>query len=300
MEDKKKIKKKKSNKKNNIIFGIIFIIGLLILIYPMISEIYYSIDQNDTITKYEKDVQSMPKENIEEQLRQAYAFNEKLFGGSSAKVFTDPFSDESISAIKEYSTDTYPELFKSKKVIGYIKIPAINQKLAIKNGVGEDVLQECAGYLPNTSLPVGGINTHTVITAHRGLPRFKLFREIDKLKKGDKFYLYVLDQKLAYEVEQTKIVLPSDTKELSIIEGHDYATLLSCHPYTINSHRILVRGKRVPYVEDDDRATKNVKEFPIDIKILLGILFIIIVILSIIIKNRRDKRIKRKRLKRPE
>ncbi len=292
----KKLKKKKNNKVNNILFGLLFIIGLLILLYPRISDYYYRIDQNNEIEEYEEKVDKLDEEDIKEQLEQARRFNEALYSGTGQK-FSDPFSKETANVLEGYDVSQYPKLFKSKEVIGYLKIPKLGQKLSIKNGASEAILRDGVGYLPNTSLPVGGKNTHTVLTAHRGLPQAKLFREIDKLKKGDKFYVYVLNQKLAYEVDNIKIVLPSETEELRIYEGKDYATLLSCHPYTINSHRILVRGHRVPYIEDDERLADELDKEPINFRVILLIFFILIIIVSIIIKLKRDKIIKRTPLK---
>lgn len=298
-KSKKKIKKK-NQKRDNIIFGFVFIIGLLILLYPKISDYYYTVDNNKEIDKYIKKVEETPKEEIEEQLKQAHEFNERLYAGISETDFIDPFEQGKKQFLESLKSGNYPKFFKEKEIIGYIKIPAIQKKLAIRNGVTEEILSQGVGYLPNTSLPVGGNNTHTFLTAHRGLPEMELFRHIDKLKKGDKFYIYSLNQKLAYEVDDMKIILPNQIDEIKIVPGKDYATLLTCHPYTINSHRLLVRGHRVPYLEDDDKKAGDLDKSPINIKIILILLFLFIVILSIILKRKKDKIIARKPLKTDE
>ena len=140
--------------------------------------------------------------------------------------------------------------------MGYINIPKINVYLTIYHGTGDSVLDVGIGHLENTSLPVGGPGTHAVLTGHTGLVRQKLFDDIDKLEIKDKFYIYVLDEKLTYEVDQIKVVEPSDESDLKIVEGQDYVTLVTCTPYGVNSHRLLVRGKRIEN-EDDKESNQN-------------------------------------------
>lgn len=209
------------------------------------------------------------------------------------------------------------ETLNLDKAMGYINIPKINVYLTIYHGTGDSVLEVGIGHLENTSLPVGGEGTHAVLTGHTGLVKQKLFDDIHKLEIKDKFYIYVLDQKLTYEVDQIKVVEPSDESDLKIVEGQDYVTLVTCTPYGVNSHRLLVRGKRVPNEAEESSeneelnqnngissienrtnvVTKNDREKVNKIiekykmySLIISIIFIILLIIIILFKGKRKNK----------
>ncbi|MEE0426131.1 MAG: class C sortase, partial [Blautia sp.] len=150
---------------------------------------------------------------------------------------------------------THTTMMEIGDVIGYLTIPVIDVNLPIYYGTSQEVLAKGVGYVPETSFPLGGENTHSVLTGHRGLPEAKLFTDMDKVEEGDPFYIHVLDEILAYQVDQIKVVDPDDTSDLDIVEGQDYVTLVTCTPYAINSHRLLVRGHRIEYTGEENSKT---------------------------------------------
>ncbi|MGG6794615.1 UNVERIFIED_CONTAM: class C sortase [Streptococcus canis] len=250
------IRFKKPKNKRDAWFLLIFLLGFLIASYPLISQYYYRIEANQQVTDFDKAISLLDKKDIEHRLSQARAFNATL----KPAELTDPFSKEE----KEDGIKAYANMLIVKEKIGYIEIPRINQKIPIYVGTSDEVLQKGAGLLEGTSLPVGGKSTHTVISAHRGLPTAELFRQLDKLKSGDIFYIHVLDEILAYQVKKSQTVEPSNFDPILIEEGKDLATLLTCTPYMINSHRLLVRGERVPYqapIRERALAVQKVKRY---------------------------------------
>ena len=219
---------------------------MIIAAYPFISNYVYEQRQQDVITEYES--QQNGKKNTEKELEAAREYNNSL--AAANVTVTDPFDPEALSGFngKEYETllDANGE-----GMMGYLEIPVIGVRLGIYHGTGEKVLKNGVGHLKNTSLPIGGEGTHAVLSAHTGLPEKKLFTDLELMKKGDVFYIHVSGETLAYETDRIKVVEPQDTGELRIQEGKDYVTLVTCTPYGINSHRLLVRGKRIPYVEKE-------------------------------------------------
>ena len=211
----------------------IFFLGLLIAIYPLISQRYYRINSNKVIQDYIKKVEKMDGPEIQKKLKFAKDYNKTL----DPSRLADPFSDDEKKARAEYA-----RMLEVKEKIGYVNIPKIDEELPIYSGTSDEVLKKGVGHLEGTSLPVGGESTHTVITAHRGLPEAKLFTELDKMEEGDVFYIHVLNEVLAYKVDQILVVEPSDFEPALVVEHKDYATLLTCTPYSINSHRLLVKG----------------------------------------------------------
>lgn len=237
-----------------IFIGLIFIIGLGIMLYPIISNLYIEHHQGNIIDEYNKTVESMPDDTLEKEREKAEGYNKMLTGNM---VITDPFDPEAQKKLEENS-DYYNILnIGNDNVIGYIKIPKINVSLPIYHGTSEDVLKRGVGHLQNTSFPIGGEGTHAVLSGHTGLSSAKLFTDLDKLEEGELFFIEVLGEKLAYKIDQIKIVEPSETSDLVIKSGEDYVTLVTCTPYGINSHRLLVRGTRVPYTEDVEKEAKN-------------------------------------------
>ncbi len=186
--------------------------------------------------------------------------------------------------------ENYARMLEVREKIGYIDVPKINQQIPVYAGTSEDVLQHACGHLEGTSLPIGGKDTHAVITAHRGLPQVKLFRDLDKMEVGDLFFFTNVKETLAYKVDQILVVEPWNFEPVLVVEGKDLMTLLTCTPYMINSHRLLVRGHRVPYVpevkEEIERAKFNYKSL-----IVPGIvLALVILIIFLYIRHRRRRR----------
>lgn len=185
-------------------------------------------------------------------------------------------------------------------VMGYIEIPRIDVRLPIYHGSSEEVLQQGVGHIESTALPIGGDYTHAVLTGHRGLPSAKLFTDLDRLEIGDQFYIHVLDEVLAYEIDEINTVLPDQLQELQPIEGRDLVTLVTCTPYGVNTHRMLVRGTRVPYIPeeaDEYRQTAGlVSVFGVDIRMQYlgaavgGVVLIVILIIVLLARRRRRKK----------
>ncbi len=246
-------------RKLTIVFiSLIFLLGLGIMLYPLISNAYIEYKQKSVITNYEETVKEMPKDTINEELERARDYNKLLIGTA---IVTDPFDPEAQKRLEE-SSDYFNILnLDEKGVMGYIVIPKINVNLPIYHGTSEEVLQKGVGHLQNTSLPVGGESTHAVLSGHTGLSSAKLFTDLDKLEEGNIFYIKTLGETFAYEVDQIKVVEPHETSDLLIESDKDYVTLVTCTPYSINTHRLLVRGTRVPYTEEvEEEIEKEEKE----------------------------------------
>lgn len=230
-----------------IVICIMFLAGLSLLLYPFISNEWNTYRQEQLISSY--DTQVAAKEEAGEidytaQWEAAEAYNEDLL----PSILPDSFA---IAAASEEPDAAYMSCLNlnGDGMMGYVEIPKINIKIPIYHTVNEQVLEKAAGHLEGSSLPAGGPNTHAVISAHRGLPSASLFTDLDKLTQGDHFLLYILDEVLCYEVDKISVVEPEETQELAVEEGQDLVTLLTCTPYGVNSHRLLVRGHRVPYEE---------------------------------------------------
>ncbi|MDD3362349.1 MAG: class C sortase [Hespellia sp.] len=239
----------------SLLFGLIFLIGFGILMYPTISNQWNTYRQSKLISNYEQVVSEMTPEDFTDQWKQAEALNDTI---TSNNVYADVFgaSDED----KLVGTEYWNVLNVSGDgIMGYLSVPKIHIKLAIYHGTGDKVLQTGIGHLNGTKLPIGGESNHSVIAAHRGLPSAKLFTDADQLETGDKFYIHVLDKVLAYQVDQ---ILPMVDKDdhatlesaLQIEDGQDQVTLFTCTPYGVNSHRLLVRGTRVPYNGEEEES----------------------------------------------
>lgn len=195
---------------------------------------------------YESSVEELPKEETEEEFQKAREYNESLL--STSVTLTDPFDP---NALENAGKEPYASLLnvRGDGIMGYVEIPQIGVYLPIYHGTAAKTLEKGIGHLENTSLPVGGKSSHSVLTGHTGLSGEKMFTDLTELKKGDIFYLHVLGELLCYKVAQISIVEPEDTGLLKIKHGEDYVTLLTCYPYGINSHRLLVRGSRISYEE---------------------------------------------------
>lgn len=220
---------------STIILILVFLVGLSLLLYPSVSDYWNSLHQSRAIAGYAGQVAELDDSTYEALWEEAQAYNRSLPGKPNRFRLTD-------EELEEY--EGYLSI-SATNVIGYIEIAKINCRLPIYHGTDESVLQVGVGHLEGSSLPVGGESTHTVISGHRGLPSARLFTDLDQLETGDTFRLCVLDEILTYEVDQIRIVEPQEIEELEIVEGEDYCTLVTCTPYGINSHRLLVRGHRI-------------------------------------------------------
>lgn len=259
---------------------LIFILGLLIATYPIISNYYYTIDNNNQIEEFNEAVAEMPSKEVLERIELAKAYNDTL----DPSRLADPYTEREKKGVENYA-----RMLEVREKIGYIDIPKIGQQIPVYAGTSEDVLQHACGHLEGTSLPIGGKDTHAVITAHRGLPQVKLFRDLDKMEVGDLFFFTNVKETLAYKVDQILVVEPWNFEPVLVVEGKDLMTLLTCTPYMINSHRLLVRGHRVPYVpevkEEIERAKFNYKSL-----IVPGIvLALVMLIIYLYIRHRRRR-----------
>lgn len=230
------------------IFGIIliFIAGVGVMSYPLVSSVINNIDSRSHVEEYTKTTKQMSSEETLEIFRQAEEYNNSL---TNNVIITDPFDEK---AYKKIGANYENALnVDGNGLIGYIDIPKINVYLPIYHGTTDKILAKGAGHLQNTSLPIGGESTHSVISAHTAYPGETFFDYLTDMEEGDEFYVHVLDRVLKYEVDSIKVILPEETDDLRVVKGEDYVTLLTCTPYSINTHRLLVRGKRVEY--DDSK-----------------------------------------------
>ncbi|MGE6589989.1 class C sortase [Bacillus mycoides] len=263
--------------RRNIIFGSIFLLGLSIFLYPIVSNWFATRTHYSEVSTYDEAVSNLQKEEIERKEKEAREYNEKV--QSTMQTFSDPFHENS-----DENKSSHVDMLNIGDVMGYVEIPKIDVNLPIYQGTTEDVLTRGVGQLNESSLPVGGENTHTVLTGHRGLPSALMFTHLDKVEKDDIFYIHSLDKVLAYQVDQIKVVLPNETGDLLVVQGEDYATLITCTPYGVNTHRLLVRGHRVPY----DAGAKGMITKPFileDWMIVFPIVIICIVLLMIYLKK---------------
>ena len=232
-----------------IVIILIFLAGLSLLLYPFISNEWNTYRQKQLISSYESvitDKEQAGAIDYKAEMEAAIAYNDELV----PSILPDSF------AVAEAAEEVDPEYMAALNIagdgiMGVIEIPKIDISLPIYHTTTEEVLEKAAGHLEGSSLPVGGENTHAVITAHRGLPSAALFTDLDRLEEGDHFLLHVLDETLCYEVDQILTVEPDETDALAVEEGEDLVTLITCTPYGVNTHRLMVRGHRVPYIPEE-------------------------------------------------
>ncbi len=243
----------------NLCFGLLFLIGFGILAYPTVSDQWNTYRQSRLISTYEKTIEHMEPEDYTREWEAARSFNQTF---EKNNLYGDAFLEGEEDLTK---TEYWNVLnMAGDGVMGYLSIPKINIRLSLYHGTGDDVLQTGVGHLNGTKLPIGGESTHSVLAAHRGLPSARLFTDIDHLYRGDRFYIRILDETLAYEVDQILPMVDKDDTEaleeaLQIVEGEDHVTLFTCTPYGVNSHRLLVRGVRVPYEGEEEVARTPVE-----------------------------------------
>lgn len=242
-----------------LLFGLLFLVGLGILCYPTVSDQWNTYRQSRLITSYEEAVSEMEPEDYSREWETARLFNEGL---ERNNLYGDVFGEEDGGLL---NTEYWKILnISGDGVMGYLSIPKINLRLSIYHGTSEEVLQTGAGHLGGTKLPIGGESTHSVLAAHRGLPSARLFTDVDQLYRGDLFYIHILDETFAYEVDEIFPMVDKDDMEtleeaLQIQEGRDLVTLFTCTPYGVNSHRLLVRGSRIPYNGEEETESTPVE-----------------------------------------
>ena len=242
-------------KAGNLVICIIFLAGLSLLLYPFVANQWNNYRQKQLISGYEQAVsEKEAAEGIDydAERKKAEEYNEALL----PCVLPDSFALAESSGVAPVYMNTLN--IAGDEMMGSVEIPKINIKIPIYHTTEEEVLNKGAGHLEGSSLPVGGANTHAVISAHRGLPSASLFTDLDQMKVGDHFLLHVLDEILCYEVDKISVVKPEDTTALAVEDGQDLVTLLTCTPYGVNTERLLVRGHRVPYVEEEVKEEKTV------------------------------------------
>lgn len=269
-----------------------YLVAFSLILYPVVSN-YINQQHSSTIaTDYNQKVSHLSEKEEAKMIKEAREYNKSLIGINS---ILDPFSQENENKTED---DIYNNLLKidDTGMMGYINIPKINILLPIYHGTSEEVLQSGIGHLKNTSLPVGGQSSHAVLSGHRGLAHAKMFTDLNRMEIGDVFYIKVLHHTFAYEVDQILTVEPQDTKALTIKKGKDYVTLVTCTPYAINTHRLLVRGERIPYKEAKKKEAANAKKkIPFYIKLLIGGIVAILLIYIAMRKNEMRRRKRRKK-----
>lgn len=276
------MKKKKGNL-ITILLILILLVGLSLLLYPTVSDYWNSFHQSRAIVTYAENVAKIDDNTYEQLWEEATAYNQTLFGKKDRYFMTDE-EREKYEGLLDVS---------GNGIIGYIEIPEINCSLPIYHGTDESVLQIAVGHIEGTSLPVGGESTHCVLSGHRGLPSARLFTDLDKLENGDIFIIRVLDETLTYEVDQIRIVLPTELSDLDIEKGKDYCTLVTCTPYGINTHRLLVRGHRIENVEETKtiRVTADAMQIePLLVAPAVAVPILIVLLIILLLPKRSKKR----------
>ena len=267
---------------STIIIALIFLAGLGFLLYPTVSNLWNRAHQSRAIATYTKQVEKLDDSQNKEMLKAARKYNKSLLKKSDHWKLSKKGKKKYESLLNVSGTG----------IMGYIEVPKIDCSLPIYHGTDEGALQIAIGHLEGRSLPVGGKSTHCVLSGHRGLPSARLFTDLDQMEEGDVFVLNVLGRKLAYEVDQIKVVLPDEMSDLEIVQGKDLCTLVTCTPYGINTHRLLVRGHRTKYIEETVvRVQKEAEKKETGIWLLAGggAVFLIIIII-VVVKRRRKRR----------
>lgn len=275
---RKKTNKKKGGNGSTILLVAIFFVGLCVLLYPTVSDFWNEKRQSQAIINYDDLIVNLTPEDYSESFKKADSYNQKLNRLSS------PYQEH-----KQLAEEYYSSLdVNGNGMMGYITIEKIKVQLPIYHGTSDQVLNSAVGHVEGSSLPVGGEGTHAVLSAHRGLPSAKLFTNLDKLVVGDIFTIKILDRTITYQVDQILIVLPQKIDDLYAQEGEDYCTLVTCTPYGINTHRMLVRGRRIENIEPDKVINVITEAYQIDPLIvtpavaapMLGILLVILLVRS--------------------
>ena len=261
---------KKSFSPVDLILILLFLCGAAVIAYPSLSDWWNSFHQSRAAAGYEKKIEGMDQDQIRSLWDKASSYNRRL-SRSEDRFHPSKKEERAYRQLLDVS---------GTGIMASLIIPDIHVNLPVYHGTGEEVLQKAIGHLEGTSLPVGGSGTHSVLSGHRGLPSARLFSDIDQLKKGDRFMVSTLGRMLTYEVDQVKVVLPDQMEDLGIEEGEDYMTLLTCTPYGINTHRLLVRGKRVEGEDKDKTRREGIAKTGDDSRILF---FVLLAFISLIL-----------------
>lgn len=266
----------------SVLIILILLAGLIFLLYPTVANYWNTTQQSNMVTKYVENVSQLKQEEYDMILSEARSYNDRLAKTGFRKYV---FSENEL----EYYEGQLN--VNGDGMMGYVDIPSINVHLPIYHGSNEAVLQFAAGHIEWSSLPVGGKGSHTVISGHRGVPSAKLLSNIDQLEKGDYFMLHVLNETYTYQVDDIRTVLPKNVEQIQIVPDMDYATLVTCTPYGVNTHRLLVRGVRVPNLTDEDYAKEKEKNnHHLFIVFVFAIIFIAIALCVIFIIRRNKRR----------
>lgn len=266
--------------------AVLFLAGVLLLLYPTFSDLWNQYRSKKLITEYEETVSALPEDKYKEIREAAEEYNRQHRVNVIRTVPGDEVEEEEKTSDSSYDTLLNPQ---GDSIMGYLEIPKIGVQLPVYHGTGKKALENGCGHLEGTSLPIGGAGNHAVLSAHRGLPGARLFTDLDQLEEGDLFILTVLGEKLAYRVDQILTVLPEETDALAIEEGKDYVTLVTCTPYGVNSHRLLVRGVRTEYQEEEtqEMAEVSIRDFtegmglPEKLLLLgLGVFLVVLILLT--------------------
>lgn len=261
---------------------LVVVVGLAIMLYPTMSNFLVERNASRVVSGYEAAVDALSDEDAQAMIDAARAYNAQLAGLSGVPASEGGANASSVPA--EQLQQEYDQLLNlnGDGVMGYITIPRLDETMPIYHGTAESTLQVGVGHIDTSSLPVGGASTHAALSGHRGLPSAKLFTDLDKMEDGDVFYIKVLKTKLAYQVDQIETVLPDQTESLAITAGDDYVTLVTCTPYGINSHRLLVRAHAIPYVPDMD-AELGASGDPVNIPLPYLLLMIALGVLAVVL-----------------
>lgn len=266
-----------------IILFVILLVGLCLILYPTVSDWWNSFHQTRAIASYVEDVENTSEEERQAMLEAARVYNDMLARVGNSFILSEDEEAEYNALLDVSGTG----------IMGYIQIPAINVYLPIYHGTDEAILQIAVGHIAGSSLPIGGRSTHSLLSGHRGLPSAKLFTDLDQVVEGDVFLINVLNETYTYQVDQIRIVLPEEVEELAIEEGKDYCTLITCTPYGVNTHRILVRGHRIENAAGDLTITKEAVKIPVSIVMLaigIPLLFMVLAVLLIYYRVKQPKK----------
>lgn len=258
-----------------IVLVLILVVGLSLLLYPTFSEWWNSFHQTRAIAGYKEAVENLDEESYAQILADAKAYNEKLAQKGTSWILSDEEMEEYESLLN----------LAGNGVMGVISIPAIDVELPIYHDTQKEILQVAVGHIPGSSLPVGGESSHCVLSGHRGLTSARLFTDLDKVAEGDTFTLTVLKEVLTYEVDQILIVEPDDTSALRIEQNKDYCTLVTCTPYGINSHRLLIRGHRVETVEERVVSREATQIEPVYVAMVIGGFLIVLLAVGALVRS---------------
>lgn len=268
----------------NILLFLIILIGVCLILYPTVADWWNSFHQSRAVASYTEAINNMDREEYDRILQSALAYNDKLAKTGALWTMDEEQKKEYLAELDATGTG----------ILGYIDIPKINVTLPIYHGTEEKVLQVAIGHIEGTSLPVGGTTSHCVVSGHRGLPSAKLFTDLDKMAEGDTWTMTIMDYTVTYEVDQIRVVEPSDLSDLQIVKGKDYCTLVTCTPYGINSHRLLVRGHRISNLQGDARVTADAIQLePIFITPFFAVPILLLLIILLIGYNHEEKQHKR-------